>query len=234
MTSGKRCQRKVPSPRWKRREELTEKHFCSAGGTRRGAAGCPEAHSQLIGVGVGVGVLSPAPPAAASVVLPAGSAICAPGSGCAGEDEGQRGAGERTACVSFSCCTSRTSPRRGSCADSSSSFCPSQSMISCRGTCSFPLWSEKASSRALPQERGQHGGAQGEPGEPAVIPDAGREEPGRGSATNTPKLAASSTDGAALRAPRSVWAVLWVAQGAWLRGCVAGRLPAASVEARDN
>lgn len=62
---------------------------------------------------------------------------------------------ERTACVSFSCCTSRTSPRRGSWADSSSSFCPSQSMISWRGTCSFPLWSEKASSRALAGEQGQ-------------------------------------------------------------------------------
>lgn len=67
---------------------------------------------------------------------------------------------EHTACISFSCCTRRTSPRRGSCAESSSSFCPSQSMISWRGTCSFPLWSEKASSRALAGEQGEQDGDQ--------------------------------------------------------------------------
>lgn len=66
----------------------------------------------------------------------------------------------RTACVSFSCCTRTTSPRRGSCAESSSSFCPNQSMISWRGTCSFPLWSEKASSRALAGEQGQQDSGQ--------------------------------------------------------------------------
>lgn len=75
-------------------------------------------------------------------------------------NSGRGGAREHTACVSFSCCTRRTSPRRGSCAESSSSFCPSQSMISWRGTCSFPLWSEKASSRALAGERGQQDSGQ--------------------------------------------------------------------------
>lgn len=70
------------------------------------------------------------------------------------------GVREHTICVSFSCCTRRTSPCRGSCAESSSSFCPSQSMISWRGICSFPLWSEKASSRALAGEQGQQEGGQ--------------------------------------------------------------------------
>lgn len=70
------------------------------------------------------------------------------------------GVREHTTCVSFSCCTRRTSPCRGSCAESSSSFCPSQSMISWRGTCSFPLWSEKASSRALAGEQGQQDSGQ--------------------------------------------------------------------------
>lgn len=47
------------------------------------------------------------------------------------------------------CCTAPTSPPMGSCSDSSSSLAVSHSMISCRESCSFPLLSEKASSRTL-------------------------------------------------------------------------------------
>lgn len=84
----------------------------------------------------------------------------------------QIGTRGRTACVSFSCCTRSTSPRRGSCADSSSSFWPSQSMISWRGTCSFPLWSENASRRAL-EESSDSVGSPGQGSGPTEPPAMG-------------------------------------------------------------
>lgn len=54
------------------------------------------------------------------------------------------------------CWTAPTSPPIGSCSDSSSSLAVSHSMISCRESCSFPLLSEKASSRTLPTHTQTH------------------------------------------------------------------------------
>lgn len=54
------------------------------------------------------------------------------------------------------CWTAPTSPPMGSCSDSSSSLAVSHSMISCRESCSFPLLSEKASSRTLPTNTHKH------------------------------------------------------------------------------
>lgn len=51
------------------------------------------------------------------------------------------------------CCTAPTSPPMGSCSDSSSSLAVSHSMISWRDSWSFPLLSEKASSRTLPTQQ---------------------------------------------------------------------------------
>lgn len=51
------------------------------------------------------------------------------------------------------CCTAPTSPPMGSCSDISSSLAVSHSMISCRDSWSFPLLSEKASSRTLPTQQ---------------------------------------------------------------------------------